>query len=165
MPLYLVDANTLIQADEDYYPLDRVPQYWDWLIEVGKKGLVKMPFEVYDEIASSPKPTALRQWIKSEEFTAHLLLDEKVDNELFNRVLDTCYAPDLTDEELERAGRDPFLIAYALVDQGRVVVSKEVSKVTQTRGRRRVPDACRDVGIRCVDDFAMLRLLDFRIVT
>ncbi len=29
MTLYLVDANVLIRAHEDYYPLDRIPQFWD----------------------------------------------------------------------------------------------------------------------------------------
>ena len=29
--LYLIDANVLIRAHEDYYALDRVPQFWEWL--------------------------------------------------------------------------------------------------------------------------------------
>ena len=29
--LFLIDANVLIRAHEDYYPIDRVPQFWRWL--------------------------------------------------------------------------------------------------------------------------------------
>ena len=53
MPLYLIDANVLIRANTDYYPLDRVPQFWDWLIAKASEGLIKMPFEIYDEIAQA----------------------------------------------------------------------------------------------------------------
>ncbi len=31
--LYLLDANVLIDADRDYYPIDRVPEFWDWILE------------------------------------------------------------------------------------------------------------------------------------
>ena len=41
---------------------------------------------------------------------------------------------DLNDEDVEKMGRDPFLIAYALADPvNRVVVSNEGSKPNQTR--------------------------------
>ncbi len=38
------------------------------------------------------------------------------------------YADDLTDDEVEKPGRDPFLIAYAMSDiESRTVVTTEVS--------------------------------------
>ena len=33
--LYLLDANVLIDANRDYYPVARVPEFWDWLLEMG----------------------------------------------------------------------------------------------------------------------------------
>ena len=30
--LYLLDANVFIDANRDYYPLDRFPEFWDWLV-------------------------------------------------------------------------------------------------------------------------------------
>lgn len=36
--LYLLDANTLIDANRDYYGLDSVPQFWEWLIHMGQQG-------------------------------------------------------------------------------------------------------------------------------
>lgn len=29
--LCLLDANVLIGAHNDYYPIDRMPQFWEWL--------------------------------------------------------------------------------------------------------------------------------------
>ena len=54
--LYLLDANVLIRAHEDYYGINQVPQFWEWLLEVATTGHVKMPFEIYQEIAVSSGP-------------------------------------------------------------------------------------------------------------
>jgi Domain of unknown function (DUF4411) len=59
--LYLLDANVLIRAHEDYYGLEQVPQFWDWLRETAAAGIVKMPYEIHDEIAVSTGP--LKNWI------------------------------------------------------------------------------------------------------
>lgn len=50
--MYLLDANTLIRANGDYYPIKRIPQFWDWLIVKGKAGVVKIPNEIADEITA-----------------------------------------------------------------------------------------------------------------
>ena len=50
--LYLLDANVLIDANRDYYPIERVPEFWDWLVEMGELGRVKIPLEIYEEIVS-----------------------------------------------------------------------------------------------------------------
>ena len=50
--LYLLDANVLISAHELHYPLDRIPQFWTWLLGMAEAGRVKLPYEIYNEIAS-----------------------------------------------------------------------------------------------------------------
>lgn len=32
MTVYLIDANVLIRAHGDYYPIDRIKPFWDWLL-------------------------------------------------------------------------------------------------------------------------------------
>ena len=128
--LYLLDANVLIDANRDYYPLDRVPEFWDWLVDCGTKRLVKIPLEMYEEVLAG-KDDDLTSWLKDNRDA--LLLDEDVNETLVARVTDSGYAPDLSDEEIERVGRDPFLIAYALGDRTRrTVVTTEVSKPKKT---------------------------------
>ncbi len=46
MTVYLLDANVLIRAHAGYYPLDRIPQFWDWLLEQAEVGVVKMPMQI-----------------------------------------------------------------------------------------------------------------------
>ena len=48
--LYLLDANVLIDANRDYYPIARVPEFWDWLLEMGRLGRIKIPLEIYEEV-------------------------------------------------------------------------------------------------------------------
>lgn len=61
--LYLLDANTLIDANRDYYGLDSVPQFWEWLIHMGQQGSVKIPLEIYEElkVGNDDLGTGLRQ--------------------------------------------------------------------------------------------------------
>lgn len=45
--LDLLDANVLIDANRDYYPIERVPEFWEWLADLGECGLTKVPPEIY----------------------------------------------------------------------------------------------------------------------
>ena len=158
--LYLLDANVLIDANRDYYPMTRVPEFWEWLAYVGESGHVKMPVEVYEEIKDGKDDLAT--WAKDGKVEAALLLREEVDVPLVSKVINEGYAPDLTDDDVEKIGRDPFLIAYALSVVGeRCVVTTEVSKPKRKRANRHIPDVCVHIGVPWCDTFAMVRALNF----
>lgn len=159
--LFLLDANVLIDANRKYYSLDRVPEFWEWLIHVAADGQVKMPIEIFEEIAEGKDDLAM--WARRDEVKEAIVLAEEVDPALVARVLDQGYAEDLTDDEVEKIGRDPFLIAHALVSpQDRCVVTTEASKPSSQRANRHVPDVCSQFGLTCVDTFELVRQLDFR---
>lgn len=75
--LYLLDANTLIRANGDYYPIERIPQFWDWLIECGRAGRVKIPREIADEVTAGNDEVA--DWLKEGDAKTALRLDERID--------------------------------------------------------------------------------------
>ena len=157
--LHLLDANVLIDANRDYYPIRRVPEFWDWLVDRAAKQQTKIPLEMYEEILKGNEDH-LTRWVKDNRAT--LLLDENVDAGLVAHVTESGYAADLNDEEVQRLGRDPFLIAYALRDRaGRLVVTTEVSKPKRKRANRRIPDVCRDLGVHCRNTFEFIEALDF----
>ena len=161
--LYLLDANVLIGANRDYYPIERVPEFWEWLVEMGKRGSVKVPEEIYEEVINPPpsRTDNVVEWLNNHRDA--LLLQEAVRGELVARVIDEGYANDLTDIEIEKIGRDPFLIAYALAAiQEQCVVTTEGSKPSRIRANRHIPDVCNDLGVLCCDTFALVRELDFR---
>lgn len=75
--LYLLDANVLITANNTYYPVDRVAEYWEWLIYMSKSGYVKMPLEIFEEVKDGPKDAdkdLLFGWIQQENCKSELIL-------------------------------------------------------------------------------------------
>jgi hypothetical protein len=80
--------------------------------------------------------------MKEKENQDALKLGEAVDAALVQKVVRDGYAPDLTDDELEEIGRDPFLIAYCMAAPDRCVVTTEASKPSKKRQNRRIPDVC-----------------------
>ncbi len=162
--LYLLDANVLIDAHYKAYPIDRIPEFWGWLVNCGEQQRVKVPLEIYQEILPGNPgrdvEDLLYNWLK--EYKATICLDEAVDNSLLQRVIEQ-YAPDLCDEEFETLGRDPFLIAYALHDtKQRTVVTNEVSKPKKKRANRHIPDVCKNLNIRHCNTWQLIKELDFR---
>ena len=158
--LYLLDANVFITAKNTYYPIDRVPEFWEWLIYQGEQGNVKIVQEVYDEIHGGNDDLSL--WAKEDEVVNALILDEAVDVDLVRVVTEKGYAADLTDDEVEKVGRDPFLIAYAMVNiENRTVVTTEVSSAKKQRANKRVPDVCNNFGVKCGDTFKLTNELVF----
>ena len=161
--LYLLDANVLIDAHRDYYPIERVPQFWDWLMEMGQSGRIKVPQEIYEEVVlpRPSRPDRLVDWLGDHHH--EMVLAELVIEDFVARVTEEGYADDLTDQDIETVGRDPFLIAYALVDpQNRGLVTTERSRPGRRRANRHLPDVSHDFNIRCIDTFELIKELDFR---
>lgn len=162
--LYLLDANVLITANSSYYGIDQVPEFWAWIHHHANAGSIKIPQEIMEEIKAGRKEDdLLLDWIRTPEIEAALLLDEEADISLVQQVVSSGYAPDLRDDEIEKIGRDPFLIAYALASPSdRTVVTVEVSRPSTQRANRKVPDVCTAVGVTSCGPFALNRALGFR---
>lgn len=161
--LYLLDANVLIDANRDYYPIERVPEFWDWLAAIGEQGQAKIPLEIYEEVVNPlpERPDALIDWLRANRDA--LLLAEEVPPDLVAMVTEQGYGNALTDVDLEKIGRDPFLIAYALVDAAnRSVISNETSRPGKQGANRKVPDVCDGFNVRHSNIFGLIRELDFR---
>ena len=161
--LYLRDANVLIDANRDYYPVDRMRPFWEWLLEKAVEGQIKVPREIFEEIVlpRSQRPDPLVKWMNDHE--SELLLNESVTVELVRMVTEQGYASNLNDTEIQRVGRDPFLIAYGLINPAdRVVVTTEHSKPNRVRANRHLPDVSRGLGVRTIDTYTLIRELDFR---
>lgn len=164
--LYLLDANTLIEAKNLYYQFGRVPEYWGWIRHHGEHGNVKVPIEIYEEFEEARKSDGerdeLSEWADIDEVKSALLLSQEADPGLVSRVIAEGYCSDPTDRDIEKMGRDPFLISCALEAPGETtIVSAEVSRPSRQRGNRMVPDVCKDLGVRCINNFHLLRELDF----
>jgi hypothetical protein len=163
--LYLLDANVLMTANATYYPVDAVPEFWDFLLHQAQAGRVKMPLEIIEEVldgSNDEERDLLYGWVHEPDHKAALLLDDEVDQALVAKVVAQGYAPDLTDDQIEQIGRDPFLVAYGLAKPAdRCVVTTEVSRPKAQRQNRKVPDVCDTFGVSWCNPFAMLKALGF----
>ena len=96
----------------------------------------------------------LLDWLSEDSVKDALVLDEQPDPGLVRRVMERGYAPDLREDELQRLGRDPFLIAYALVEPTRRrIVTTEISSPKKRRANRKIPDVAKRFGIESCDVF------------
>ena len=156
--LYLLDANVLVDANRDYYPIQRVPEFWHWFVFLGGQEQIKVPWEVYVKVTDANDDLA--EWLKDNR-TA-MLLAENVDVGLVDYVISEGYADDLTDDEIERLNEDPVLIAYTLADrERRCLVTTERSRPTRERANRHIPDVCGDLDVCCRHTFELIDELDF----
>lgn len=158
--LYLLDADTLIKADNKFFKRKWFPKFWEWLIYQGTIGNVKVPLEQYNEVVKGKGD--LVSWLKTAEVKEALLLDEEIDSAVVERVIAEGYASDLDDAEVIKIGQDPFLIGCGASNPTqRTVVSFENSAPSKIRANRKVPDVCKQFGVKCIDLHQMLDELDY----
>lgn len=91
--LYLLDANTLINAHDTYYGMDCVPEFWSCLEFHARKNICRIPPMIYHEI--KPKSKEFRQWLdrNKEVFT----LKEVENSALIRSVITQGYGNEITD--------------------------------------------------------------------
>ena len=90
------------------------------------------------------------------------ILVEQAEQDLVARITYGGYLKNPSDDELEKIGRDPFLISYALKDiENRCIVTTETSKPSRIGANRHIPDVCNDFNIRCINNFQMIKELNF----
>jgi len=158
MTLYLLDANVLIRAHEDYYPVDRIPPFWIWLLERAAENVIKVPRVIFEEV--TPPPGPLADWVKQRDVRELMILNEPIPRAQVTHVIDHGYAPNLNDVEIEKVGKD---LAAALSGPDRVVVTREVSSPKRVRANRKIPDVCDVFGVPHITDFRLYGVLRFSI--
>jgi hypothetical protein len=155
--LYLLDANTLINAHKTWYALNRVPEFWCWILHHAAAGTVKMPSEIYAEVESGTDELAA--WMKDADHKKVLRLAEQTDAAKVQVVL-AKYGAQLTEADLIKIGQDPFLVAAALGHADRQVVTAEVWS-GKIGSNRKVPNICEDCGVQWMTPVAFINELDF----
>ena len=159
---YLLDANVVIDADRDYYPIDRVPEFWDWLLYQATQGKIAIPVQMYDEIVAGSG--LLVDWLRENKTS--FVLSLRPDVSKVRNVILKGYTADPTEDEIQKIGKDPFIVAYALVLLGNgketTVVTTEVSKPKAQRANRQLPDVCKTFDVTCINTYTMIKELDFR---
>ncbi len=172
--LFLLDTSVLIDAKNKYYPIDRIPQFWRWLLFHSQAGNLKLPPQVIEEVLGRDTPDDiplddLAEWVALNRTT--LELPEELGHDNLIRTYDQGYGTPINDVRLSglfSEPADPFLIAYALASpDSRSVVTMES---VQTKGNtlpkpenRKITLVCDLLGIQHLNTFRLIRELNFRI--
>ncbi len=152
MTTYLLDANVFIQAKNLHYGFEFCPAFWDWIDQENASGKVFSIERVGDEIRAGDDELA--EWA-GQRPGLFLSPDTEMVPSLA-AVSNWAYGADY-----EPAGVATFLQVadYYLVAQahahGYVVVTHEV--FNSSPKRIKIPNACLEVGVKCVNPYEMLR--------
>ena len=151
---YLLDANTFIQAKNEYYGFDICPGYWEWLERENGAGQVFSIDRICDELKQGNDELAA--WASARGRNFFRPLDSAAVQEM-SRVSNWVQSADYQDHAKRTflASADPFLIAYGLA-HGHTVVTHEVH-VEGERRKVKIPSVCRALQMSSIRIFEMLR--------
>ena len=157
--IYCIDANVLIQAWQKYYSPDLCPDYWDLLNELGKQGRIFIPEEVKNEIvvpeASDKTEDDLSKWLKRSTIPIHKPTENVI--ACWQKILQADPTHKLLVGNIKgRSLADPWLIAHAM-DTNATVVTKENIESAMNSKRVKIPNVCKNMGVRCIDDFEFIK--------
>jgi len=140
---YAIDTSALIDAFRVHYPPRVFRSVWAVLDELADAGIMCAPEEVFRELQA--RDDDLLKWGKAHRGMFHPL-DEAVQL----RAADVLARyPALIDVDAPGpAAADPYVIALAEIEGCAVVASE---KPTGNPAKPHIPDACKGLGVACLD--------------
>jgi hypothetical protein len=157
--IYLLDANTLIEAKNRHYGMDFCPAYWDFIeLEANNTTLASIDM-VYDELKEYGDD--LSQWVKDRKDLIYNISSENPDiQKKFAKIADfVSNHPVYSQSEKDRflSGADPWLIAAASVMEY-VIVTHEVI-VPPNSKKVKIPNIAQNFEVTWISPFEMIRKL------
>jgi hypothetical protein len=166
MNKYVLDADVLIQAKNDFYGMDFCPAFWPWLIEAHNKGLVCSIEPICEELKQTATDEEdedeLSKWVKSEGSCLFHPLDQLTVSQLPAVATwsnSQRYTPSAVSKFLGCA--DMYIVAFGLAHKFTVVTHE---KPSESVNKLKIPDACRGLNVKCIRLFEMLRAEGVRFV-
>lgn len=162
--IYLLDANTLIEAKNRYYRMAVCPAYWSWIQRSQGAGVVASIDLVAEELKRGNDELAT--WAKGQT-DLFLPVSDDDTQQSFGAVAQQVAAEaagmkaGALDEFL--AGADPWLIAKAMALKDAVVVTHEQFNL-QMRRKFSIPNVCHHFGVPWIDTFELLSRTDARFI-
>jgi Domain of unknown function (DUF4411) len=158
--IYLLDANTLIEAKNRYYSMTICPGYWSWILQSYGQGVVASIETVGQELQQGNDDLA--QWAKQHSDLFWQVSDDATQaafSEVATYVANSAaqMKPGAVEEFL--AGADPWLIAKAMSTQDCVLVTHEQLNL-QRKNKFIIPNVCQHFGVTWVDTFQVLDATD-----
>lgn len=161
--MFLLDANSFMEANRNYYAFDLAPGFWTWLEDPGLADQVASVDAIKDEITSGTGQ--LVNW--AQALRAEFWWQDAADTvAAMTRLVHWATDPERSHNQAATnkflASGDLRLIAHALV-AGATVVTRERS-APDSKKDIKIPDVCAAFGVACVDPFTAYRAMGLRLV-
>ncbi len=154
MKKYCLDTNVFIEGWNRYYSMDLCPEYWVILDKLAKEGRIFSPIEVKREIDKSDD--GLSKWIKTRHY---IFRDIDMEVQKCLRKIMASHSR-LVDSIKQRSIADPWVIAFAIVENA-IVVTKETATGID-RKRIKIPDVCNALNVPWMNDFEFAKEVGIR---
>ena len=157
-PLFVLDANVFIGANNTYYAPDICPGFWDCIIRYHCVGHLLSIDRVRDELL---KPEVLVQWVKAAPNGLFVFTGEQQVTDAYRNIMlwvhqNPTFRPEAKSEFASKA--DGWLVAYARAHNMEVVTHELFQP--EAKGRVPLPNVCRQFSVPYRNTFEMLRQLD-----
>lgn len=155
--MYLLDANTYIQAKNLHYQMSFCPAYWAWLDQQFEVAALASIRTVYDELCEGDDELSV--WAKDRK-NHFLAVSQDEVQQKFAEVAQFVVEqegkkPEFVAEFLSKA--DPWLVASAAVNGG-TVVTHEIP-VPDNSTKVKIPNICNAFEVPYITTFQLLNRL------
>ncbi len=144
--VYVLDSSILISSKRNDFRPEEKTGFWQWLVELGKEGMIIIPERVYEELGAGTDE--LPGWLDK-----HKSLFWKPSSICRNEQAMVIHAYESIWETpppkhiLSRLGADPYVIAHALAAQGTVVANEGR---TGSKVDVKIPVVCDRLSLPCI---------------
>lgn len=155
--IYLLDANSFIEAKLRHYRMRVVPAYWDWLLKRHDTFELQSIDHVYRELTrSTRKADELHIWAQSQKNLFGDSTDE-IDQLNFAKIANFVSTHSRYKKpEIKKflGGADPWLIAKAMTLSATVVSHEK--PVDNSSTKVKIPNVAKQFNVPCTDIFEVL---------
>lgn len=162
-PVYIIDANILIESKRVDYGFDICPGFWDLMRKAFERGIVISHEKVYQELKAGGDE--LWRWASSLPkscFPRETEADLSVYLDLCSWARGGSFKEAAVSRFCEPDYADPWICAKAKAE-GLVLVTQEVSE-PMSRKSVKLPDACIFMGVPYCNKYQLLRDLRARFI-
>lgn len=155
--IYLLDANSFIQAKNFHYRMKVVPGFWDWLLKDHQGLAIQSIDHVYRELTkSTTSQDGLHFWAQHNKAIFAKSSDENIQTEYAEIANHVAQHPVYSSTEVTRflSGADPWLIAAAKAWEA-TIVTHEVLVASNSK-KVKIPNVAREFKVDYIDVFDLL---------
>lgn len=154
--IYLLDANTLIEAKNRYYGMTICPGYWAWILQSHGQGVVASIETVGQELQrGNDELAAWTQTHKNLFWTVSDAATQDAFTKVASHVAESATQMKAGAVDDFLSGADPWLIAKAMTLPDSVLVTHEQLNPHAKR-KFIIPNVCQQFGVKWVDTFQVL---------